>query len=137
MALTHGQIRDVQERATRFRRFSALFGEDQFTSPLRALAIRLEQQLEPAALDGGARASYIRVLVVEVDTFLARAKTALDFAKYRLRPACFTADEVREASQLCRDEARMATEEEKRSLALRALELAQLAEKMERDFGGS
>lgn len=135
MAPTHA--RDVQERATRFRRFSVLFGEDQFTSPLRALAVRLEQQLEQAAFDSGAHASYIRVLVVEIDTFLARAKAALDFAKYRLRPASCTADDVREASRLCRDEALMANAEEKRSLALRALELAQLAEKMERDFGRS
>lgn len=136
MAPRDEQHRTRQEQAARFRRFAVLLGAEQATSPLQAIADRLDGGPQPASVDD-APASYVRALVAEIDDFLARAKTTLELVKYRLHPAPFGAGEIREMSRLCREEARRAEEAEKRALALRALELAQLAERLERDFGGA
>lgn len=134
MAPSDEQHRQRREQATRFRRIATLLGAEHATSPLRAIADRLAGNSSPTAIDGLA-ASYVRALLVEIDAFLIRAKTTLELAKYRLRPVPFGAADIREMSSLFREEARMADDAEKRALALRALELAQLAERIERDFG--
>jgi hypothetical protein len=124
---------EQQGRAARFRRFAALLGESRPSSTLQAIADRL---MHPSA-GTAPLVSYQRALVAEFDTYLARARTALELMKYRLRDAPFAVDDIRELSSLCRAEALLAGAMEKRALALRALELAQLAERLERDFSES
>jgi hypothetical protein len=125
---------EQQGRAARFRRFAALLGENGPSSTLQAIADRLDGLAHSSAGET-ALASYRRALMAELDAYLGRARTALELMKYRLRDAPFAVDDLRELSRLCRVEAVLSDATEKRALALRALELAQLAERLERDFG--
>ena len=127
-------VHEQQGRVARFRRFAALLGENAPSSTLQAIADRLDGLAHPSAI-ATPLASYQRALVSEFDAYLSRARTALELMKYHLRAAPFAVDDVRELSSLCRAEALLADATEKRALALRALELAQLAEQLERDFG--
>jgi hypothetical protein len=73
-------------------------------------------------------------LLAEVDAFLTHAQATLAQARRLVPLSRYRAEDVREESRLCREEA--ATAEQvagKRAVASRAFALAQLAERMDRD----
>ncbi len=131
------RVQDWRQRAARYRRISDLLGEDGADARVRVLAREIEQQLEnfrhlrAAAEEHKARNA---VLLAEIDTFLARAQGAMFFANHLLRPLRFSADDLREESRICREEAQACEDMTvRRALASRALALAMLGEKVARD----
>ena len=135
------QTQRLQERAARYRRMSALLGEDEATGRLRVLAREIDRQV--AALRQGqelirraqeARAAsyqltrYNAVLHAEIDSVLARIR-GNPRQGHRFRD-----EDVKEESRLCVEEAEAAADRAMRqSLASQALTLAQLAEQMKRE----
>jgi hypothetical protein len=76
-------------------------------------------------------------LLTEIDVFLARARGAMFFASRQLRPLTFSAYDLWEAAQLCREEAEASMYiAMRRALASRALELVMLGEKIAREETG-
>jgi len=122
---------DWQQRIARFRRFAALLGEDEAMAPLRSLAREMERRLmERYAL--GARYEELKrigdVLIAEIDVVFAWARSSL------VRAPGFTAEDLREESRLCREEADAALDAAtRRAFAKRALDLAMLGEEITRE----
>jgi hypothetical protein len=126
------KLDDWQERIARFRRFTALLGENEAMAPLRALAQAMEQNLlKRRALS--ARSDELMalrdVMMAEIDIVLACARNR------RLQPAPgFSPADLREESRLCREEASAALDvATQRAFARRALDLAMLGEQRTRE----
>lgn len=119
-----------EERLARYRKLSALLGEDEATAPLRALAVEVGRrlfkrfELKHTYED----LSCLRdVLIAEIDLVLLWTRNHL------LRPPRFSPEDMREASRLCREEAQAALDTvTRRAFAARALDLAMLAEQLAR-----
>jgi len=128
------KLRDWQQRATRYRQLSALLGEDETAGRLHTLALEMEQRLHTfgrAAATAEERMLDNAILLAQVDTFLARARGAMFFASHLLRPLGLSADDLREESRLCREEAEDSENAAtRRAFASRALALAVIGEKI-------
>ncbi|HEV8028897.1 MAG TPA: hypothetical protein VGP50_15800 [Stellaceae bacterium] len=126
-----------QERIVRYRQLSTLFGKHGAANPLAAIVSDLEQLRQDQQLlfaKSTEQMSYTQVLVAEIDTVLARARGAGEVAGRLLSPSLtFSADDAREESLLCCEEA-LATENlvGRRVLAARAAALALVAEQIDR-----
>lgn len=135
MYLLGDKVRDRQQRAARYRRLATLLGNDEPTDRLCALALEMEQQREnfgPA--EAVERTLDTTILLAEIDTFLARARGAVFFASRLLRPLRFSADDLREAARLCREEAEISEAVAmRRALASRAVDLEMLGDKIARE----
>jgi hypothetical protein len=124
------KLADWEESVARYRKFSALLGEDEKTAPLRRLASEMERHLlERRDLRAGhAELTRLRhVLLAEIDMVLAWTRSHL------LRPPGLSAENLRQASRLCREEARAAEDmATRRAFAARALDFAMLGEQLTR-----
>ena len=75
------------------------------------------------------------ILLAQIDTFLARARGAMFFARHQLRPLRFSADDLREAARLCWEEAEASEDlAMRRAFAARALDLAMLGEEIDKEM---
>ena len=129
-----------QERIVRYRQLSTLFGKHGAANPLAAIVSELEKLRHDQQLlfaRSTEQMSHTQVLVAEIDTVLARARGAGEVAGRLLSPSStFSADDAREESLLCCEEA-LATENlvGRRVLAARAAALALVAEQIDRRAG--
>ena len=123
-------------RATRYRELADLAGEDRMAVRLRGLAEELQRQQERyAELHVASQQTRRRtaLLLSELDEFLKGVRTELASARRMLRPCSYSAEDLREESRLCREEARAALDlEGRRALAARALDFAMLGEQAAR-----
>jgi hypothetical protein len=121
---------DRAERLQRFRKLSALLGEDKRAAPLGALALEMARRLiERSALRAGHEElmRLRQVMLAELDVVIAWTRSHV------LRPPGFSAEDLREESRLCREEAGAALDSAmRRSFASRAFDLAMLAERRAR-----
>ncbi len=121
-------FQDWQQRCERYRRFSTLLGEDETTAPLHALVLDMQQHQEKwraLVASREQRQHWRSVLLAEIDTLLMRSRGALFCSRNLLRPFSFSAEDIREESRLCQEEAKTTEDiETRRALASRALRLA-------------
>jgi hypothetical protein len=126
------KLDDWQPRLARYRRFSALLGEDETMAPLHALAREMEQHLTKRLELQATYKELKRVqdfLIAEIDVVLACVRS------HRVCPSGFSAADFREESRLCREEARAAADAAtRRSFASRAVDFAMLGEQIARDI---
>jgi hypothetical protein len=137
MYLLDDKVRDRQQR---YLRLATLLGEEDTTGRLGALALEMEKHREKfGQASAGAEEGRLvmAILLAEIDVFLARARGAMFFASRQLRPLRFSAYDLWEAAQLCREEAEASVQVAlRRALASRALELVMLGEKIAREETG-
>lgn len=126
-----------RQQVARYRSFSRLLREDEGSGVMAGLALGLEAQIEKLdALRGEVRLHQLRtqVLLAELDTLRAHLRSLPD--NPCLASGDFTADDVREESRLCLEEAEAAEEiAAKRLFAAHAFELARMAKEMSRPDG--
>jgi len=116
----------------RCERWSALLREDGAAEPLHALLGDMEQnsgKLRELAAQRKALLRYHIQLVAEIEKVIGRARAEMFSAKHLLRPMSFSAEDLREESRLCRDEAAATADiEMRRKIAALALDFAMLGE---------
>jgi hypothetical protein len=130
--------RDWQSRIERCRGLAHLMRGDTAGARLVALAQEIEQQLQKQSdlvAVAKERQRQCRAILAEIDGVLDR--TRLELSLSRLRPnQCYSADELREEAQLCRDEALNGHGvETRRAFAGRASQLAMMGEALLRKEG--
>ena len=130
MSPLRDKARDWQQHLARYRRLSTLFAEDETAGRLCTLALEMEHRIGTGAdAEADDRVLDTAILLAEINTFIARARGGMFFASQLLRPLRFSADDLREAAQLCREEAEASEAiPMRRALSSRALELAILGE---------
>jgi hypothetical protein len=137
MYLLDDKVRDRQQR---YLRLATLLGEEDTTGRLCALALEMEKHREKFGQASAAPEDWrlvTAILLAEIDVFLARARGAMFFASRQLRPLRFSAYDLWEAAQLCREEAEASVHVAvRRALASRARELVMLGEKIAREETG-
>lgn len=127
---------DLQPRLLRLQKLADLIRTDDAGPQAAVLADQIEQQLQTyrdlyATLEDVRR--HRLAVHAEVGRVIARSRAGLFFAKYMLRDHPHSADDLREESRLCQEEARTCDDgREQRGFASHAFDLAQLAEAVER-----
>jgi hypothetical protein len=142
MAPLEDASRDWRDRMLRVRRLADLLRADPAAGRLVALAQEIEQGLlrlsETAAIAQETR-RHSAVIRAEMAGIVARSRSELFFAKHFLRNHRYSADDLREESRLCREEASASEEGEARQeLAASAFQLAMMGEAISRaEKGGA
>lgn len=128
------QIHALRSRATRYRRISALLGDEEVSARLDRLADELDAATEKLELASGLIGATVE------NAHRLWAGLNFDFLMLKLREhetakiSRVRAEEWREVSRMWIDEAESAKNHpDKELLATRAFEIAQLAEKIARD----
>jgi len=135
MALVEDSLSGLKRSIERCERLADLLRRDGAGARFAAIASELEQQMEnykELAVTLANGANHHKALAEELDRIIARSRSSLFFARHLLRDHPFSSDDLREESQLCREEALDATHDEQRGFATRALDLAMLAEAVAR-----
>lgn len=121
---------------SRCERWSALLREDGQAAPLHALALDLKQNWEQRRelmAQAEALKCYRATLLAQIDRILTQIQAEMALAKQRQHPLSFSAEDMREESRLCREEAAATADMEmRRAIASRAVALAMLGEAAER-----
>jgi hypothetical protein len=133
---THG----LRHRALRYRELARLSQDGEMGGRLRALAAELERQIERSAeLSANAIETRRRtaMLLAQLDAVLGLVRQALFSTSRQLCASRFSAEDLREESRLCREEAvAVADVEARRALAGRALDFAMIGEQLARNGRG-
>jgi hypothetical protein len=128
MSPLRDKIRDWQQHLARYRRLSILFAEDEIAGRLCTRAVEMKHRPGTGA-GADDRMLDTAILLAEINTFIAGARGAMFFASRLLRPLRLSGDDLREAAQLCREEAEASDAVAmRRALSSRALELQILGE---------
>ena len=133
-AILRETLNSLRDRAARYRRVSSLLGGRTKDSRLTALAGEIEEwadQIERTMEKVQTKVAATHVLVAEIDACIGRTGQEAAFSKMR-RNGRYSADDLREEARLCAEEARAASDlAEKRTLAAKAADLADVAEKVD------
>ena len=120
----------------RYRKWAELLRTDRGGARLAALAVEMEeagQRLRELATAAEQKRRYRDALRREILDLIARAHSELAYARHLSRDHSYSAEDLREESRLCREEARSAEDGAvRRDFAGKAFELAMIGEAVER-----
>lgn len=140
MAPLDDTSRDWRERMVRVRRLADLLRAGPAGGRLAALAQEIEQgmlRLGDTAAIARDTCRHCAAIRTEIAGLVARSRSELFFAKHFLREHRYSADDLREESQLCREEALASADVEVRQeLAGDAFQLAMMGETISRTEKG-